>query len=120
LQELQPSVEWALAEVPNRFTGLVLASDAGHGVSPLAFCGETSQTSFGSEAWVTPCFGLAPQPVCAGSGALIVKSYASRWDNGNIHRGALSCEPYLNGDGHCSFLSLAPAPSDSRCGGSYL
>src|SRR5438477_10687731 len=50
----------ALTEVTESFAGLVLASGAGHMVSPLAFCGETSQNTFGSEAWVTPRFGLAP------------------------------------------------------------
>src|SRR5437764_5191424 len=60
----------ALTEVTESFAGLVLASGAGHWVSPLAFCRETSQNTFGSEAWVTPRFGLAPPPVSAGSGAL--------------------------------------------------
>jgi hypothetical protein len=40
------------------------------GVSPLAFCAETSQnTVSGPEAWVTPRFGLAPTPAETEAGA---------------------------------------------------
>lgn len=48
----------------------VLAFDAYHGVSPLALCEETSQNSIGSEAWLTPRFGLAPLTGTAANGAL--------------------------------------------------
>jgi hypothetical protein len=64
-----PALNAALTEVAELFAGLVLAFGAGHGVSPLAFCGETRHNELGSEAWVTPRFGLAPPPVSAGSGA---------------------------------------------------
>src|SRR5690349_11081375 len=64
------SLNASLPEVPKLFAGLVLASGAGHGGSPLAFCEETSQNSFGSEAWVTTRFGLAPTPVSVEAGAL--------------------------------------------------
>src|SRR5438477_2756443 len=65
-----PALNAPLTEVSKSLAGLVLALEAGHWVSPLAFCRETSQNTFGSEAWVTPRFGLAPPPVSAGSGAL--------------------------------------------------
>jgi hypothetical protein len=64
-----PALDAALTEVPKSFTGLVLAFSAGHGFSPLAFCGESRQNILGSEERLTPRFGLAPQPVSAGSGA---------------------------------------------------
>jgi hypothetical protein len=67
-----PALNAALTEVAELLAGLVLAFGAGHEVSPLAFCGETSQNRFSrSEAWVTPRFGLAPTPVQAEAGALI-------------------------------------------------
>jgi hypothetical protein len=40
-------------------------------VSPLAFCGETSQNILGSETWVTPRFGLAPTPLAQKPGRLV-------------------------------------------------
>jgi hypothetical protein len=64
------SLHFSLAVGSKPLAGLVFASDACHGVSPLAFCGETSQNTLGSEAWVTPRFGLAPTPVQAEAGAL--------------------------------------------------
>jgi len=56
------SLHFPLAVGSESLAVLVFAFDAGHGVSPLAFCGETSQNTLGSEAWVTPRFGLAPTP----------------------------------------------------------
>src|SRR6202035_4645741 len=70
-----PALDSALAKVPKTLAGCVVTAGAGHLISPLALSGETSQNALGSEAWVTPRFGLAPQPVQAGSGALIVKGY---------------------------------------------
>ena len=95
-----PTLDAALTKVPKSFAGLVLTSFTGHLISPLALGGETSQNSFGSEAWVTPRFGLAPQPVSAGSGALIVRNYGSRWDNGNIYREATGANDDLKCDCH--------------------
>jgi hypothetical protein len=75
-----PALNTALTEVTEAFAGLVLASNAGHVISPLAFCGETSQNRLsGSEAWAAPRFGLAPTSVSAEAGALIVKSYRLGW-----------------------------------------
>src|SRR5207247_2447240 len=65
-----PTLNPALAEVTKSLAGLVLASEAGHGFSPLAFCGEKPQNQFGSRSWLTPRFGLAPTPVSAEAGAL--------------------------------------------------
>ena len=60
----------ALAKVAETLAGRVVTTGAGHLISPLALCGETSQNICGSEAWVTPRFGLAPTPVQAEAGAL--------------------------------------------------
>ena len=105
--------ESATVALDSLFTGVakplglaVLTFDAVHVISPLALGGETSQNRGSrSEAWLTPRFGLAPQPVSAGSGALSVTGYELWWANGYIHHGAASSEDNLNCDRHCSFLS---------------
>lgn len=110
----------ALSVAPE-LAGRVVTAFAGHVISPLALSGETSHNKGSwSEAWSTPRFGLAPQPVDAGSGALSVTGYGLWWANGNIHHGAASSEHDLNCYGHCSFLSLTAPASCSRWGGSYL
>src|SRR3954466_11577166 len=45
--------------------------------SPLDFHAERGHNRFGSGSWLTPRFGLAPQPVQASSGAVFVKGL--RW-----------------------------------------
>src|SRR5207244_4825800 len=65
-----PALNPVLTEVPKSLASLTLASEAGHGLSPLAFCGEKPQNQFGSRSWLTPRFGLAPTPVSAEAGAL--------------------------------------------------
>jgi hypothetical protein len=42
-----PALDASLTEVTKLLAGLVLAFGAGHRVSPIAFCGETSQNTFG-------------------------------------------------------------------------
>lgn len=64
-----PALNAALTEVPKSLAGLVLTSDARHGRSPLDFSAEKAHNEFGSGLWLTPRFGLAPQPVSAGNGA---------------------------------------------------
>jgi hypothetical protein len=93
-----------LTEVPEFLAGLVLAFGARHGASPLAFCGETSQNILGSEAWVTPRFGLAPAPVSLGAGALSVRDYGLRWHNGYFHRWTV----YSEADIDCDLHSIPP------------
>ena len=66
-----PSLDTALAEVSKSFAGLVLASYAGHGFSPLDFCGESRHNHFGSGVRLTPRSGLAPTSVDAEAGALV-------------------------------------------------
>ena len=64
-----PTLNPSLAVGSESLADLVLASRAGHVVSPLAFGGETSQNRLSrSEAWVTPRFGLAPPTVRAADG----------------------------------------------------
>lgn len=97
-----PTLDAAFAEGTSFHANCVLAFDAGHGVSPLALCEETSQNRLSrSEAWVTPRFGLAPTPVSAEAGALIVKGYPLGWINGNFHRWAVGSEADCNDDLHC-------------------
>lgn len=97
------------------------AGMAGHGFSPLALSGEKSHTIYGSRAWVTPRFGLAPRPVRAGGGALFEGRYLSRWFDGYFYRVTGRSERDLNRDAHCGFLPSRSAPaSDTRRGGSYL
>ena len=96
-----PALDAALAETNELLTIIVLPLEASHGVSPLAFCGETSQNSIGPEAWVTPRFGLAPQPVSPGSGALTVKVYPLGWNDVHFHRWTVGTESYRNHDLHC-------------------
>src|ERR1035438_1288304 len=81
-----PALNAALTEVSEPLAGLVFASNAGHGVSPLAFCGETGQNSLWSEAWVTPRFGLVPSAARTADGALIVKGYELYWKNRSEER----------------------------------
>jgi hypothetical protein len=113
-----PALDAALTKVSKSLAGLVFTSDTSHGVSPLAFCGETSQNTYGSEAWVNPRFGLAPQPVSAGSGALIVKGYPLGWDDGYFHRWTVSSEADCDDDFHCVPPFYRAVRSTLR--GSYL
>src|SRR5207245_10343322 len=64
-----PTLDSALAKVPETLACRVVTTGAGHVVSPLALCGETSQNILWSEAWVTPRFGLAPTPAETEAGA---------------------------------------------------
>ena len=59
----------------------VLAFNAGHGFSPLALCGETSQNNLGSEAWVTPRFGFATAKGATDAVAVLLKHliFAEWW-----------------------------------------
>src|SRR5712692_7781055 len=59
------TLDFALAVNSELLSTLVLASYAGHGFSPLDFCGEKPQNLFGSRLRLTPRFGLAPTPVSA-------------------------------------------------------
>ncbi len=63
-----PALNSTLAVGSKTLGGTAVTSDAGHGVSPLAFCAEASQNMVWSEAWITPRFGLAPPPVQADDG----------------------------------------------------
>jgi hypothetical protein len=81
-----PSLNAALTEVTESLAGLVLASGAGHVISPLAFCEETSQNRFSrSKARVTPRFGLAPTSVDAEAGALSVSYDLGWWLDRDFH-----------------------------------
>lgn len=54
-----PALNAAFTEVPELLADLALTFDAGHGFSPLDFCGEKPHTHFGSGVRLTPRFGLS-------------------------------------------------------------
>jgi hypothetical protein len=111
-----PTLNPALAVGSESLCAVVGASDAGHGFSPLDFCGEKPQNLFGSESWLTPRFGLAPPPVQAGSGALS-KSYGLGWRLNRDSYGLTDSEANLNSDNHAVFI-LPESPAAT--GLSYL
>src|SRR5258706_3442721 len=107
-----PALDAALTEVPKFLASLVLASGAGHGASPLDFSAEKGHNKFGSGLWLTPRFGLAPQPVSAGSGALCVKSYGLGWWFDRDIYGVTGSESNFNSDYHrCFILPESPVPA---------
>lgn len=63
------TLDSTLSVAPEFLNGGVLASGTGHGAFPLEFWREKPENKIGSGSWLTPRFGLAPQPVSAGSGA---------------------------------------------------
>ncbi len=77
--------------------------------APLALCGETSQNSSGSEAWVTPRFGLAPTSVDAEAGVFSRLLSSSGW-RGHPHH-LLSCRPSCSyHDGRFAFTAAKSFP----------
>jgi hypothetical protein len=97
--------------------GLVLASDAGHGLSPLDFCGETGHNRVPrSRAWVTPRFGLAPASASTETGVLI-SGYVLGWWFDRDFYGVTGSECDLDADYHAGFV-LPESPVDA--GLSYL
>jgi hypothetical protein len=65
-----PALNVALAEGTSLNAGRVLASDTSHGLFSACVKRESRYNEFGSESRLTPRFGLAPQPVQAGYGAI--------------------------------------------------
>ena len=105
-----PALNSALTEVPKSLAGLVLASDAGHGASPLDFSAEKGHNELGSRSWQTPRFGLAPQPVQAGSGAVFVKDL--RWWFDRDVYGVTGSDSDCDSDNHAGFiLPESPVPA---------
>jgi hypothetical protein len=116
-----PTLNAALTEVPKPLAGVVLAFEAGHVISPLAFCEETSQNRFSrSMAWVTPRFGLVPASAETEAGTLNVRGYLARWINGYYHRWTVGSEANCDRDLHCvppfSCRSVSQALSGSYLG----
>jgi hypothetical protein len=98
-----PALDSTLAVGSESLAGLVLTSEAGHVISPLAFCEETSQNRFSrSMAWVTPRCGLAPTPAETEAGAYYVRVYPLGWYDGYFHRWTVSSEAYCDYDLHCA------------------
>src|SRR5438105_3623628 len=79
-----PPLDAALTEMTEPLAGVVLASDAGHGFSPLDCYGEKPENLIGARTSGSPLrFGLAPADVCAAAGAFVCYS-VKRW--GPRHR----------------------------------
>jgi hypothetical protein len=96
-----PALDAALTKVPESLAGLVLASGAGHVISPLALCEETSQNRFSrSMAWVTPRFGLAPTAARTDAGAHYVRDYPLGWWFDRDFHGVTGSECDLDTDDH--------------------
>jgi hypothetical protein len=108
-----PTLDAALTEVTELFAGLVLASYAGHGFSPLDFSAELSHNEFGSGSWLTPRSGLALPTAPTGDRA----AFSQLVNGGGLPTvGLLSCATALRSsagpfvfDSEKSFLSSHPA-----------
>ena len=112
-----PALDAALTEVPKSLAGLVLASGAGHGVSPLAFLRRKRHNLIEVQSWASSAIELAPQPVQAGSGALYVKSYGLGWWFDRDVYGVTGSDSDRDADNHAGFiLPESPVPA----GLSYL
>src|ERR1700692_118968 len=99
-----PALNAVLTEVPKSLAGLVLASGAGHVVSPLAFCEETSQNRFSrSMAWVTPRCGLVPASAETEAGTLSVSYVLGWWLDRDFH-GLTVSEANCDCDRHADFI----------------
>jgi len=72
-----PALDSALAVGTEPLAGLVITSDAGHGISPLDFCAGKRHNEFGSGLWLTPPFGLALPTAQTGDRA--VSCYLANW-----------------------------------------
>src|SRR5260370_5761210 len=80
------------------------------GLSPLALSGEAGHNSFGSEAWVTPRFGLGPTPVSAGAGPLNYGIKCLGWRLNRDFYGLTDSEADNNSNSQhrCYILSRSP------------
>ena len=102
-----PTLNAALTEVSKPFADLVLTFDAGHGFSPLDFCGEKPQNLLGFRSWLTPRFGLSPDSCFSRSrGAHLATSvYGGLTVIGRL----LSCHPASTG--WFAFAAKSSAPT---------
>src|ERR1700751_5770174 len=92
----------------------------GHGLSPLAFCGEKPENQFGSELWLTPRFGLAPTTVCAGAGAVFYLISLGWWRHRHLLFATAQWvaplgRSYLTHKSHFFFFSLISLILSTRC-----
>lgn len=94
-----PALNPTLPKVSSAFAIGVLASVAGHGLSPLDFCGKKPHTHFGSGVRLTPRFGLALPTADTGDRA--VSRYSST-------HGGLCIAGLLSRTGPWILCSLAP------------
>lgn len=111
-----PALDSTFAVGAEPLAGFVLASGAGHGVSPLDFCAEKRHNEVGSGLWVTPRFGLAPPAARTADGALCVSYVLGWWFDRDLY-GVTGSECDLDADYHAGFI-LPESPVDA--GLSYL
>ena len=103
-----PALNAFLTEVTELLAGLVLAFYARHGLFSACVLREKPYNRFGSGLRLTPRFGLAPQPVSAGSGADIVSYFLGWWLNRDNY-GLTVSKANLNPESHAdSILSESP------------
>jgi hypothetical protein len=81
----------------------MLASYARHGLFSACVLREKPYNHFGSGLRLIPRFGLAPQPVSAGSGALSVSYGLGWWFDRNLY-GLTGSKCDLNSDNHVVFI----------------
>jgi len=102
-----PALNAALTEVTESLAGLVLASFARHGFSPLDFWRKKPLNLIEVRMRASSASGLAPQPVCAGSGALNVSYVLGWWLDRDLY-GLTGSECDLDSDHAVSILSESP------------
>src|ERR1051326_8890679 len=95
-----------------------------HGLSPLAFCGESGHNLFVGQMRACSAFGLGPTPVSAGAGPLINGPYGplASWRPDYPHGRVLLSAVLLQQDGFI-FATQTHWPSSSSssagCASSY-
>ena len=98
-----PALNASFAEGTSFHADRVPASDTCHGLFSACVEREKPYNQFGSRVRLTPRSGLAPQPVSAGSGALIV-SYVLGWWFDRDFYGMTGSECDLDADRHAGFI----------------
>ena len=103
-----PALDSTFAEGASLHADRVLASDTGHGLFSACVEREKPYNHFGSGLRLTPRFGLAPQPVRAGSGALSVSYVLGWWLDRDLY-GLTGSECNLDSQDHAAFI-LSESP----------
>jgi hypothetical protein len=92
----------ALAIAP-KLASRVVTAFAGHVISPLALCGETSHNILESRAWVTPRFGL-PRNLLEQEAGRLISDYGLGWGLNRDLYGLTSSETDCDSNNHAVFI----------------